>query len=577
MRTLASFGTVGDGVTDDTVAVHAAFAFAEANGDAISVGQGRFRVTSGYTTTRAYSTVRLIGETIESEAIAGNVGLVSELYLDNASVSSFFYKQATRGLLTVKDVQFSCAQEVKDRQFFIYDTVGHKQYFLNVYFEEVEKPFNYAEDSYFQASSYINIQFRGSGTFHTASASPLKGTLIILDNVRHDGNVPDNTEKVVCDLSGIRRVHAPNLLIEGALPATGWTVLKLDAGETSFGINIEGAGTFDGFWSEWIGDAPAADVSINAMTAEFTDPKVNAGFTLDNGALLKLNNFTGPLGSGRALESFFTFTDIHSRAIVEASYTRDSALNTVPDQLVIRDCKRIRDSAGNSASVAIPMSETSENILYEWQGGLVQSNSRVTHEAISAYASLRSIETNATYGRIQRLNRNGKNYPKPVWRVELTAEMIGQPLHLSMFANFPVRNGGTYLQMNASWDGGTWAGNTNIIEPTQDSWEWHHFSINIPALATYVVFTPITNSDNVTNDLLIAALRISSGRESMPYLLPHYPLQTVSYGSAAPATGTWAVGDKVYDTTPSASGTMGWVCITAGSPGTWKTFGAIGA
>jgi hypothetical protein len=48
-------------------------------------------------------------------------------------------------------------------------------------------------------------------------------------------------------------------------------------------------------------------------------------------------------------------------------------------------------------------------------------------------------------------------------------------------------------------------------------------------------------------------------------------------GSAAPTVGTWKVGDIVYDTTPSASGNIGWVCVTAGSPGTWKSFGTISA
>jgi hypothetical protein len=42
-------------------------------------------------------------------------------------------------------------------------------------------------------------------------------------------------------------------------------------------------------------------------------------------------------------------------------------------------------------------------------------------------------------------------------------------------------------------------------------------------------------------------------------------------------TGTWAVGDIVWNTAPTASGNIGWVCITAGTPGTWKTFGAIAA
>ena len=47
--------------------------------------------------------------------------------------------------------------------------------------------------------------------------------------------------------------------------------------------------------------------------------------------------------------------------------------------------------------------------------------------------------------------------------------------------------------------------------------------------------------------------------------------------SAAPTTGTWAVGDIVYNDTPAAGGFIGWVCTTAGTPGTCKTFGAISA
>lgn len=45
--------------------------------------------------------------------------------------------------------------------------------------------------------------------------------------------------------------------------------------------------------------------------------------------------------------------------------------------------------------------------------------------------------------------------------------------------------------------------------------------------------------------------------------------------SAAPTTGTWAVGDIVYNDTPTSGGYIGWVCTAAGTPGTWKTFGLI--
>lgn len=47
------------------------------------------------------------------------------------------------------------------------------------------------------------------------------------------------------------------------------------------------------------------------------------------------------------------------------------------------------------------------------------------------------------------------------------------------------------------------------------------------------------------------------------------------FNSSAPTTGTWNVGDIFFNTSPSSGGYIGYVCTTAGSPGTWKTFGLI--
>lgn len=49
------------------------------------------------------------------------------------------------------------------------------------------------------------------------------------------------------------------------------------------------------------------------------------------------------------------------------------------------------------------------------------------------------------------------------------------------------------------------------------------------------------------------------------------------YFDAIPSSGTWNQGDTVYNYSPIAGGNIGWVCTTAGTPGTWKTFGTIGA
>jgi len=47
------------------------------------------------------------------------------------------------------------------------------------------------------------------------------------------------------------------------------------------------------------------------------------------------------------------------------------------------------------------------------------------------------------------------------------------------------------------------------------------------------------------------------------------------YGEAAPSSGTWGRGDICWNTVADASGNVGWVCITAGTSGTWKSFGTI--
>jgi hypothetical protein len=47
--------------------------------------------------------------------------------------------------------------------------------------------------------------------------------------------------------------------------------------------------------------------------------------------------------------------------------------------------------------------------------------------------------------------------------------------------------------------------------------------------------------------------------------------------SAPPTVGTWTRGDIVWNSSPSAGGTPGWACTTAGTPGTWKAMANLAA
>ena len=45
--------------------------------------------------------------------------------------------------------------------------------------------------------------------------------------------------------------------------------------------------------------------------------------------------------------------------------------------------------------------------------------------------------------------------------------------------------------------------------------------------------------------------------------------------AAAPTVAPALRGDIVWNNTPAAGGQIGFVCVVAGTPGTWKTFGLI--
>jgi hypothetical protein len=47
------------------------------------------------------------------------------------------------------------------------------------------------------------------------------------------------------------------------------------------------------------------------------------------------------------------------------------------------------------------------------------------------------------------------------------------------------------------------------------------------------------------------------------------------YAPTAPLTGTWNVGDRVFNSVPSVGANKGWICTVAGTPGTWVSEGIL--
>ena len=54
-----------------------------------------------------------------------------------------------------------------------------------------------------------------------------------------------------------------------------------------------------------------------------------------------------------------------------------------------------------------------------------------------------------------------------------------------------------------------------------------------------------------------------------------YQGQTQQYDKHTPSAGVWSQGDIVWNSEPQRGSVLGWVCVKAGSPGTWRPFVSI--
>lgn len=124
---------------------------------------------------------------------------------------------------------------------------------------------------------------------------------------------------------------------------------------------------------------------------------------------------------------------------------------------------------------------------------------------------------------------------------------------------FAAADGASWLYANsaatsASYESNTeWQFKTGVFQmPTTGS---KYFSVRkAGASGTIQVTTPVLCEIGADINALIGA----------------YAKKTSFLGTAAPTVGTWLRGDIVWNKTPSAGGPPGWVCVTAGAPGTWS-------
>lgn len=98
----------------------------------------------------------------------------------------------------------------------------------------------------------------------------------------------------------------------------------------------------------------------------------------------------------------------------------------------------------------------------------------------------------------------------------------------------------------------------------------------------------ITGNGSGATATAICSAKVSAGRSASPppgsvffesgvWIGGTTSGRNIKTGGAIPTTEDCAQGDIIFNSSPVPGGFVGWVCTTAGTPGTWKAFGAITA
>jgi hypothetical protein len=100
-----------------------------------------------------------------------------------------------------------------------------------------------------------------------------------------------------------------------------------------------------------------------------------------------------------------------------------------------------------------------------------------------------------------------------------------------------------------------------------------NYHIIPPTSAAYMALV-CTGAPNVTRTAFVGFSKVRIWEAGTVDVTDWIPLQRFAT-TAAPTTGTWAVGDFVQNSVPSVGQPKGWLCTVAGNPGTWVSTGNL--
>jgi hypothetical protein len=145
-------------------------------------------------------------------------------------------------------------------------------------------------------------------------------------------------------------------------------------------------------------------------------------------------------------------------------------------------------------------------------------------------------------------------------------ELAGKPVYVAGWAKSTTTGANARVAVVST--------NNTQSNAIDTNWRFVEWVAHAPSSGSFGVgiskFGADAGADVYFSMLVIAPVGVplrSFNRESAPV--------PVWRAAAAPTVGTWAAGDRIWNTSPAAGGAPGWVCTTGGAPGTWKAMSAL--
>jgi len=562
------FGAVGDGVADDTVAFQNAVTYCVANGYKLYV-PGKIRITQGVTLSTDYRALTIIGETYSIEPNFSSAGQ-SQIILDSASAASYFLNITGRTYLSVRDITFTCAQAATsgERKAIILNA-NLKFIFDNVAFENVDRFAIYLENGcYFQTSALRDCQFRNNGNMFGSASNALKGTGLRLDNIQCASILGNATTKVFCDLRGVRDIVADSVILEGGITQSGWTILRLDV----LGYETEYSRTttaqFFHLHIEWSGVAPAYAVQQAGGTVCIYDAiGLPYGYQLTSSgrAIIQQTDFGESVTDPT---TYFSLSDLKCQVIF-----RDCT-HRWPDNTVLGTDGFVFENfmLGWSGEKPRTLSNTAAFLIFKWGGGIwVAEGGTIPFGAATVTNS-----TDATYQRKLLVALNGATFNTIISIPTPSSLKAGDVVAARMLVKLPTFSGGS---IRITRSGFTTNGDDLYFPDSLSGQIVPVFLASVldssPTSLAYVFNQGTVPSGSASGSFEIYSFAVYAGINIPKPISPLYPPIITTSASAAPTTGTWAVGDRVFNSAPAIGQPKSFVCTVAGTPGTWVSEGNL--